>query len=43
VEVERALPLTSPAYDLGFTEEEVRERWERHHQAIGRGGAGASM
>jgi predicted pyridoxine 5'-phosphate oxidase superfamily flavin-nucleotide-binding protein len=30
VEVERALPLTSPAYDLGATEEEVRERWERH-------------
>jgi predicted pyridoxine 5'-phosphate oxidase superfamily flavin-nucleotide-binding protein len=34
VEVERALPLTSPAYDLGLTEEEVRERWERHHKAI---------
>jgi uncharacterized protein len=41
VEVERALPLTSPAYDLGATEEEVRERWERHHEAISRGGAGA--
>ena len=27
VEVERALPLTSPAYDLGATEGEVRERW----------------
>jgi predicted pyridoxine 5'-phosphate oxidase superfamily flavin-nucleotide-binding protein len=40
VEVERALPLTSPAYDLGLTEEEVRERWRRHHGSIGRGGAG---
>lgn len=27
VEVDRALPLTSPVYDLGLTEEEVRERW----------------
>jgi len=42
VEVKRALPLTSPAYDLSLTEEEVRERWGRHYQAIGRGGAGAS-
>jgi uncharacterized protein len=41
VEVERALPLMSPAYDLGATEEEVRERWERHHEAIRRGKAGA--
>lgn len=41
VEVERALPLTSPAYDLGETEEEVRERWKRHHEAIDRGRAGA--
>jgi len=41
VEVERALPLTSPAYDLGATEEEVRERWGRHHEAIRRGKSGA--
>jgi uncharacterized protein len=27
VDVERALPLTSPAYDLGMTEDEVRERF----------------
>ncbi len=27
VKVERALPLISPAYDLGQTEEEVRDRW----------------
>jgi predicted pyridoxine 5'-phosphate oxidase superfamily flavin-nucleotide-binding protein len=28
VRVERALPLTSPAYDLGLTEEQVTEQWE---------------
>ena len=28
VKVERALPPTSPAYDLGPTEEQVTERWE---------------
>jgi uncharacterized protein len=39
VEVERALPLTSPAYDLGATEEEVRGRWERRHEAISRAGS----
>lgn len=33
-EVGRALPLTTPAYDLGATEEEVRRRWERYHVAI---------
>src|SRR5215203_826612 len=41
VEVERALPLTSPAYDLGASEEEVRERWERHHEALRKGEQGA--
>ncbi len=39
VEVMRALPLTSPAYDLGASEEEVRERWERRHKALHRAGA----
>jgi len=34
VEVGPAMPLTSPAYDLGATEQEVRERWERHHEAL---------
>jgi hypothetical protein len=28
VRVERALPIDSPAYDLGLTEAEVRARWE---------------
>jgi predicted pyridoxine 5'-phosphate oxidase superfamily flavin-nucleotide-binding protein len=41
MKVERALPLTSPAYDLGATEEEVRERWERHHEEMRRGKSGA--
>jgi predicted pyridoxine 5'-phosphate oxidase superfamily flavin-nucleotide-binding protein len=30
VELERCLPLVSPAYDLGATEEETSERWERY-------------
>jgi hypothetical protein len=37
VKVERALPLTSPSYDHGASEEEVRGRWGRHYQALGRG------
>ena len=41
VDVERALLLTSPAYDLGASEEEVRERWERHHEALRKGEQGA--
>jgi hypothetical protein len=35
------MPLTSPTYDLGATEEEVRERWERHHEALGWDESGA--
>jgi predicted pyridoxine 5'-phosphate oxidase superfamily flavin-nucleotide-binding protein len=34
VKVERALPLISPAYDLGATEDEVRERWQHHHESL---------
>jgi predicted pyridoxine 5'-phosphate oxidase superfamily flavin-nucleotide-binding protein len=37
VKVERAQALTSPAYDQGASEQEVRGRWERHYQALGRG------
>ncbi len=36
VRVERALPLASPAYDLGDTEEELRTRWERHFAELAR-------
>src|SRR5206468_1096817 len=34
VKVERALPLLSPAYDLGLTEEEIRATWEDHFRAL---------
>lgn len=34
VRVHTALPLDSPAYDLGLTEDEVRDRWERHFQSL---------
>lgn len=37
VTVEQALPVTSPAYDLGLSEPEIRARWERHFEAIKRG------
>jgi predicted pyridoxine 5'-phosphate oxidase superfamily flavin-nucleotide-binding protein len=34
VEVQRALPLISPAYDGEVTEVQVRTRWEDHYQQI---------
>lgn len=37
VKVERALPLISPAYDLGLTEDEVRTRWLRYHESLQQG------
>jgi len=37
VNVEHALPLISPAYDQGATEEEVRERWKRYWASLERG------
>lgn len=39
VKVERALPLISPAYDEGLTEDEVRRRWERYWEALKHGKA----
>ena len=30
VKVERVLPLISPAYDLGETEDEIRDRWLKY-------------
>jgi len=45
VQVERALPLISPAYDQGKTEEEIRDRWLRYWEALyyhrGEGAAGS--
>jgi predicted pyridoxine 5'-phosphate oxidase superfamily flavin-nucleotide-binding protein len=37
VRVERALPLISPAYDLGLSEAEVRERWKQHYDGLAQG------
>jgi predicted pyridoxine 5'-phosphate oxidase superfamily flavin-nucleotide-binding protein len=34
VRVERAEPVDSPAYDTGASEDEVRERWEQHYDAL---------
>jgi predicted pyridoxine 5'-phosphate oxidase superfamily flavin-nucleotide-binding protein len=34
VRVHSAQPIDSPAYDLGLTEEEVRDQWERYFQAL---------
>jgi hypothetical protein len=34
IEVERALPLVSPAYDEDVSEEEVSARWERYFQEL---------
>jgi predicted pyridoxine 5'-phosphate oxidase superfamily flavin-nucleotide-binding protein len=34
IQVHTAQPIDSPAYDLGLTEEEVRDRMERHFQSL---------
>ncbi len=34
IRVEHAIPVTSPAYDLGHSEAEIRKRWERHLEAL---------
>jgi len=34
ITVERALPVVSPAYDQGATEDEVRERWQRYRETL---------
>jgi predicted pyridoxine 5'-phosphate oxidase superfamily flavin-nucleotide-binding protein len=38
IRVERALPLTSPAYDRGATEEQVKDRWRRYWRKLWEGG-----
>jgi predicted pyridoxine 5'-phosphate oxidase superfamily flavin-nucleotide-binding protein len=35
IKVERALPLSSPAYDYGATEAELRAQWAEHFETIG--------
>jgi predicted pyridoxine 5'-phosphate oxidase superfamily flavin-nucleotide-binding protein len=37
IRVERALPLISPAYDRGATEEEVKDRWRRYWRKLWEG------
>ncbi len=39
VEVQRAQAIVSPAYDLGLSEDEVRDRWERYYQTLRAGKA----
>ena len=34
IHVQTAQPIDSPAYDLGFTEDQVRDRWERYFQSL---------
>jgi uncharacterized protein len=34
VRVDAAQPIDSPAYDLGLTEGEVREHWERYYRSL---------
>ena len=34
IRVQTALPIDSPAYDLGLTEDEVRDRWERYFRSL---------
>lgn len=36
IQVERALPLVSPAYDSGATEDEIRARWRDYWRSIER-------
>jgi predicted pyridoxine 5'-phosphate oxidase superfamily flavin-nucleotide-binding protein len=43
VRVEQALPLISPAYDRGVTEDQVREQWERYHRESLRPGSGGGQ
>ena len=37
--VQHAQMIDSPAYDVGMSEEEVRDRWERHFQSLRTGKA----
>ena len=34
IEVRSAQFIDSPVYDFGMTESEIRERWERHYEAL---------
>jgi predicted pyridoxine 5'-phosphate oxidase superfamily flavin-nucleotide-binding protein len=34
IHVQRAQPIDSPAYDLGLTEGDIRDHWERHFESL---------
>jgi predicted pyridoxine 5'-phosphate oxidase superfamily flavin-nucleotide-binding protein len=34
IKVQAAHPIDSPAYDLGMTEDEVRDRWQRYYASL---------
>jgi len=34
VQIHSASQIDSPAYDLGLTEDQVREQWQRYYQAL---------
>jgi predicted pyridoxine 5'-phosphate oxidase superfamily flavin-nucleotide-binding protein len=34
IRVQTAQPIDSPAYDLGLTEDQIRDRWERYFQSL---------
>ena len=36
VKVDEAMPVVSPAYDLGQSEEQVREKWQRYFDSLQR-------
>ncbi len=40
VKVERVLPVTSPAYDLGVSEKEIRSQWEEYWAEASQGKRG---
>lgn len=37
IRIERALPVTSPAYDRGETEEQVKDRWHQYWRKLWEG------
>ena len=34
IEIQHAQFIDSPAYDFGMSEDEIRERWERHYESL---------
>jgi len=38
IRVQSALPIVSPAYFLGLSEDQIRDRWERYFQSLRAGG-----